>query len=54
MYIPGIQSLVKGIINIDIIGLSISDWGICLVGAVIPVLVIEIAKWINRSRGEYF
>ncbi|MCK4848325.1 MAG: cation-transporting P-type ATPase, partial [Candidatus Heimdallarchaeota archaeon] len=54
MYIPGIQSLVKGIINIDIIGLSISDWGICLVGAIIPVLMIETAKWINRSRGEYF
>ncbi|MHA1236841.1 MAG: cation-translocating P-type ATPase, partial [Candidatus Hodarchaeales archaeon] len=54
MYIPGIQSLVKGIINIDIIGLSISDWGICLVGAIIPVLMIETAKWINRSKGEYF
>ncbi|MHA2110897.1 MAG: cation transporting ATPase C-terminal domain-containing protein, partial [Candidatus Hodarchaeales archaeon] len=54
MYIPSIQSLVTGIIDIDIIGLSIGDWGICLVGAIIPVLVIETAKWINRLRGEYY
>jgi Ca2+-transporting ATPase len=54
MYFPFIQSLVTGIIDIDVIALSLSDWSICLIGAFIPVLVIETAKWINRTKGEYY
>ena len=31
-----------------------ADWLICLIAAVIPVIVIETAKWVNRTRGEYY
>ena len=55
MYIPAIQEFAAGIgLYIDILGLSPGDWLICLIGAIIPVLVIETAKWINRLRGEYY
>jgi Ca2+-transporting ATPase len=55
MYVPAIQEFAAGIgLYIDILGLSPGDWLICLIGAIIPVLVIETAKWINRLRGEYY
>jgi Ca2+-transporting ATPase len=55
MYLPTLQEFAAGIgIYVDIIALSIGDWLICLIGAIIPVLVIETAKWINRLRGEYY
>ncbi len=55
MYIPIFQEIIAGIgVYVDILGLSISDWLICLVAATIPVIVIEAAKWFNRSRGKYY
>ena len=55
MYIPILQELVAGFgLYLDIIGLSLADWLICLMAAIIPVLVIETAKWVNRTRGEYY
>ncbi len=55
MYLPALQEFAAGIgVYVDILALSIGDWFICLIGAIIPVLVIETAKWINRSRGEYY
>jgi Ca2+-transporting ATPase len=55
MYLPVLQEIVGFIgIYVDILGLSIIDWLICLIAAVIPVVIIETAKWVNRSRGEYY
>ncbi|MHA1226341.1 MAG: cation-translocating P-type ATPase [Candidatus Hodarchaeales archaeon] len=56
MYIPSIQEniLEKIGVYVDIIGLSLGDWFVCLIAALIPLLVLETAKWINRLRGEYY
>ncbi|MHA2176109.1 MAG: cation-translocating P-type ATPase [Candidatus Hodarchaeales archaeon] len=55
MYFPPIQELLAGInLYVDVIGLSIFDWVLCFLGALVPVLVIEGAKWTNRIRGVYY
>ncbi len=55
MYFPVLQELVAGVgVYVDIIGLSLGDWLICLIAASAPVLIIEAAKWVNRTRGEYY
>jgi Ca2+-transporting ATPase len=55
MYIPPIQSLLGSFgVQLDIIGLSLNDWILCFVAAVIPLGVLETAKWFNRSRGQYY
>jgi hypothetical protein len=55
MYLPPLQEFAAGLgVYVDIIGLSLFDWIICFVGALVPVLVIEGAKWINRIRGVYY
>ena len=55
MYLPPLQEFTAGIgIYVDIIGLSIFDWILCFLGALVPVLVIEGAKWTNRIRGVYY
>ncbi|WP_455143131.1 cation-translocating P-type ATPase [Candidatus Hodarchaeum mangrovi] len=56
MYIPFLQSgILESIgIYIDIIGLDISDWIICITAALVPLGVLECVKWVYRLRGEYY
>ncbi len=55
MYIPAIQGFLGSIgVQLDIIGLSLNDWILCFVAALIPLGVLETAKWFNRKRGQYY
>lgn len=55
MYIPAIQSLLVSFgVHLDIIALSLNDWILCLVAALIPLAVLEAAKWFNRLKGQYY
>jgi len=55
MYFTPIQVLFADFgLYLDIIALSLGDWILCLIAALIPVLVLETAKWYNRSRGQYY
>jgi len=56
MYIPFLQSGILETIGIyiDIIGLDISDWIICIAAALVPLGVLECVKWVYRLRGEYY
>ncbi len=55
MYFKDLQQILNAMgIQLDIIALSLGDWMICIIAAVIPVVTLEIAKWYNRSRGEYY
>ena len=56
MYFPDLsQNLIKGIgLYVDVIALDLGDWFFCIVAALIPLLVLETTKWINRVRGQYY
>jgi Ca2+-transporting ATPase len=54
MYFPPIQEILERFLQVDIIGLNAGDWFICLIAAIIPVIILETAKWFNRVRGEYY
>ncbi|MHA2248258.1 MAG: cation-translocating P-type ATPase, partial [Candidatus Hodarchaeales archaeon] len=55
MYIPVFQEIAKGIgVYVDIIALDIGDWILCILCALIPLFVLETAKWLNRVRGQYY
>lgn len=56
MYFPNLsQDLVKDFgLYVDVIALDIGDWVLCIVAALIPLLVLETSKWINRVRGQYY
>ncbi len=55
MYIPIFQEIVAGLgVYVDIIALDPSDWLLCIIAALIPLFVLEITKWINRVRGQFY
>ena len=56
MYIPDLsQNLIKGIgLYVDVVALDIGDWFLCIVAALIPLLVLETSKWVNRLRGQSY
>ncbi|UCG02916.1 MAG: cation-transporting P-type ATPase [Candidatus Heimdallarchaeota archaeon] len=56
MYLPDLsQNLIKGFgLYVDIVALDIGDWFLCIVAALIPLVVLETSKWVNRVRGKYY
>ncbi|MFX1517336.1 MAG: HAD-IC family P-type ATPase, partial [Promethearchaeota archaeon] len=56
MYLPVIsQNLIKGFgLYVDVIALDVGDWFLCIIAALIPLLVLETTKWLNRVRGQYY
>ncbi len=54
MYVPIFQEIVAGLVYVDIIALDPSDWLLCIIAALIPLFVLELTKWINRIRGQYY
>lgn len=56
MYFPDIsQNLIKDFgLYVDVVALDIGDWFLCVIAAIIPLLVLETSKWLNRVRGQYY
>ncbi|MHA2293354.1 MAG: cation-translocating P-type ATPase [Candidatus Hodarchaeales archaeon] len=55
MYVPVLQSILTSIgLYVDIVGLDMFDWFLCIIGALIPIFVLEFVKWVNRIRGQYY
>ena len=55
MYLPFIQDIFANLgITADIIYLDISDWIICLIAGILPVLSLELYKLYKRNKGVYF
>ena len=55
MYIPVFQEIAANIgVYVDIIALDLNDWLLCIIAALIPLFVLEITKWLNRVRGQYY
>ncbi len=55
MYFPPIQEILQRIsIHIDVVALDLTDWIICIIAALIPLITLETAKWVNRVRGQYY
>ncbi|MFX0152283.1 MAG: cation-translocating P-type ATPase [Candidatus Hodarchaeota archaeon] len=55
MYFPPIQEILQSFsIYLDVVALDPGDWMICLLAALVPLFVLETAKWVNRVRGQYY
>jgi hypothetical protein len=55
MYFPPIQEILQNIsIYVDVVALDLTDWIICIIAALIPLITLETAKWVNRVRGQYY
>lgn len=55
MYFPPIQEILQIFsIYVDIVALDLGDWIICLLAALVPLFLLETAKWVNRVRGQYY
>ncbi len=56
MYVPGIQEIIVDLagINFEIIQLDLIDWGICIVAASFPIVMLETYKWYCRKKGQFF
>ncbi|HKZ42484.1 MAG TPA: HAD-IC family P-type ATPase, partial [Candidatus Hodarchaeales archaeon] len=55
MYFPPVQEIIASTkFYLDIIGLSLTDWIICIILGLLPILVLELAKYNNRRTKTYF